>query len=214
MADLTARLWDLQNRHQGDRQQLFAVVDDAIEATKVLYPGSFVDVAASFVFDDVTYVDMDKRAAQFFADSAGVRDLIAANTTNTPESDGALERRFDFVAADYRDPLGLEDESFDLLVSLYAGFVSEACTNYLKVGGSLLVNPSHGDASMASIDDRYQLTAVILSRSGRYRVSRVGLDSYLVPKRDQEVTPDLLHELGRGIAYTKTPFAYLFERVR
>ena len=39
------------------------------------------------------------------------------------------------------------------------------------------------------------------------------LDGYLIPKRDVVVTAELLHETGRGIAYTKSPFAYLFERV-
>jgi len=39
------------------------------------------------------------------------------------------------------------------------------------------------------------------------------LDEYLVPRRDVEVTVALLHETGRGVAYTKSPFAYLFELV-
>jgi hypothetical protein len=39
------------------------------------------------------------------------------------------------------------------------------------------------------------------------------LDTYLIPKRDIEVTADLIHESGRGIAYTKSPFAYLFQLV-
>jgi hypothetical protein len=28
------------------------------------------------------------------------------------------------------------------------------------------------------------------------------------------VTADLIHRTGRGIAYTKSPFAYLFRRIR
>ena len=39
------------------------------------------------------------------------------------------------------------------------------------------------------------------------------LDTYLVPKRDIDVTAEFLQESGRGIAYTKSPFAYLFERL-
>ena len=104
------------------------------------------------------------------------------------------------------------EESFDLLVSLYASFISEACTRYLRVGGTLLVNPSHGDAAMASIDPRYELSGVVTSRSGDYRVTTENLDSYLVPKKPVDITPELLHERGRGIAYSKSPFAYLFER--
>ena len=112
------------------------------------------------------------------------------------------------------DELGLADESFDLLASLYAGLVSEYCTRYLRVGGTLLVNSSHGDAAMASIDSRYRLAGVVTSRAGNYRVSMDGLDSYLIPKRSVEVTAELLHRTGRGIAYTRSPFAYLFQRAQ
>ena len=66
---------------------------------------------------------------------------------------------------------------------------------------------------MASIDPLYRLSAVVKSRSGDYRVDVRDLDTYLVPKRDVAVTKELLHASGRGVAYTKSPFAYLFERV-
>ena len=118
-----------------------------------------------------------------------------------------------FIGADYADALDLDDGEFDLLISLYAGFISEHCTRYLRVGGTLLVNPSHGDAAMASIDPRYRLTGVVTARSGRYSVSTRELDTYLVPKREVEVTRESLHASGRGVGYTKSPFAYLFERV-
>ncbi len=66
---------------------------------------------------------------------------------------------------------------------------------------------------MASIDSRYRLAAVVTTRSGDYRISDRDLDQFLAPKRPQAVTPDVLHELGRGLAYTKTAFAYLVKRV-
>lgn len=39
------------------------------------------------------------------------------------------------------------------------------------------------------------------------------LDSYLVPKQPIDVTVDLVRQRGRGIAHTKSPFAYVFERI-
>jgi hypothetical protein len=66
---------------------------------------------------------------------------------------------------------------------------------------------------MASIDSRCRPRAAVTSRSGTYNVEARNLDSYLVPKRDVEVTKDSLHNSGRVVAYTKTPSAYLFERV-
>ncbi|MEZ5175507.1 MAG: hypothetical protein R2823_04800 [Acidimicrobiia bacterium] len=209
MRSSTETLWSSQDRHHGDRRRLFAAVATHIEASRVLYPGSFVDVAASFVFPAVTYIDSDHRAATFFDDVEGVGEIVSACQTSVGK------RTLEFIAGDYREDLGLADESYDLLVSLYAGFVSEHCTRYLRVGGQLLVNPSHGDAAMASIDDRYRLGAVVKSGGTRgYRIDDQQLDSYFVPKKPQPVTVERLHKLGRGIGYTNSPFADLFERVK
>ena len=205
MTARTSALWEKQDQHKGDRWRLFQAVGEAVPAGRVLYAGSFVDVAPSFVYDDVTYADMDKRAASFFADTEGVQQIIA-------EHGGDADARFAFVHGDYR-LLDLEAGSFDLLISLYAGFISEACGHLLRIGGTLLVNASHGDAALAALDPRFTLAAVIQLNDGRYTVSNRDLDRFMVPKTAQSITVDSVKASGRGIAYTKTPFAYLFERV-
>lgn len=207
MKRATAATWAEQNLHDGDRIRLFGVVADAIDARTVLYPGSYADVAPSTAFDSVTYLDTDSRAATFFDDTAGVAEIVTAHG-------GPPHPEITFHHADYTTRLDLPDGHFDLLVSLYAGFVSEHCTRYLRVGGTLLVNPSHGDVAMASIDPRHDLTGVVWSRAGDYRVATTDLDTYLVPKKPQAITIDGLHDWGRGIAYTRSPFAYLFTRTR
>lgn len=201
-------MWAEQDRDRGDRWRLFRTVAAAFPAGRVLYPGSYVDIAPSFVFRDVTYVDTDDRAGRFFDDTEGVSEIVAAHD-GAPTNPGIT-----FLHGDYTTDLGLPIEGFDLLVSLYAGFVSEACTGYLRVGGVLLANPSHGDVAMASIDPRYELVGVVKARSGQYRISTARLDDHLVPKKPVDVTPELLHARRRGIAYTTAPFAYVFERVR
>lgn len=206
MQQVTQQLWAKQDRHSGDRKRLFAAVHDAMGGKTVFYPGSFVDLAPSFIFESVTYVDMDKRAAGFFADDIGIRQIIASEG-------GAPTSGIEFIPGDYRKEIGVPESSCDLLVSLYAGFVSEFCTQYLRIGGVLLAAPSHGDVAMASIDSRLELCGVVRSRSGQYRVSTDALDSYLVPRKPIEITAAMLHERGRGIAYTKSPFAYLFRRI-
>ncbi len=206
MDERTRTLWTKQDRHVGDRERLFRALATARPGlSTVLYAGSYVDVAPSFVCPDVTYVDLDRRAARFFSDHAGVDELLAEH--------GATGHRVRFIHGSYADALELDDDRFDLLVSLYAGPVSEHCTRYLRPGGHLLVNPSHGDAALASIDPRYRLAAVVESSGDDYSVTDRDLDQYLVPKRDVEVTAALIHETGRGVAYTKSPFAYVFERV-
>ena len=205
MKTRTSRLWAEQDRHPGDRLRLFSAIGAAISSSSVLYPGSWVDIAPSFVFDDVTYVDTDGRAGQFFDDPDGVNEIIAQHR----QPDSAAKWRF--IHADYTSDLHFPNGHFDLLVSLYAGFISEHCTRYLRPGGHLLVNPSHGDAAMASINPSFRLVAVVKSRSGKYTVTDEDLDSYLVPKKPAPITAESLHKSGRGVAYTRPAFAYLFE---
>ena len=207
MLGQTRDLWERQNRLVGDRRQLFSAVADAVETVNILYPGSYVDLTPSFVWPSVTYVDVDRRANQFFGDVEGVRELLDENSAD------ARGHTVRFIHTDYQQRLDLRDGSFDLLISLYAGFVSEHCTRFLRVGGYLLVNPSHGDAAMASIDTRYRLSAVVGASGNSYAVAAADLDTYLVGKRDVEVNVEHLHRTGRGIDYTRSAFAYLFQRV-
>lgn len=204
MRDQTRSLWEQQNRHPGDRHRLFTAVADTFEASRVLYPGSFVDIAPSFVFESVTYVDTDRRAAAFFDDADGVNEIIGRHR----QGDTAWR----FIHSDYTVDLGVPLAHFDLIISLYAGFVSEHCSAYLRAGGLLLANPSHGDVAMASIDPHCRLAAVVNARSGRYSVRSEDLETYLIPKQPGELNPEMLQRSGRGIAYTRSPYAYVFRR--
>jgi hypothetical protein len=187
---------------------MFRAVAEAFDITTVLYPGCFVDITPSFVWPSVTYVDVDRRAGRFFDDADGVREIVASHDAAPTDPD------IRFVQADYTEPLGLSDAGFDLLVSLYAGPISRWCTRYVRVGGLLLVNPSHGDVALASIDPRYELAAIVHSRSDDYTVSTDELGSYLVPKDPAApVTVERIERSGRGVAYTRSAFAYLFRRI-
>ncbi len=194
-------------RHHGDRAPLFEALCRHIEPESVLYPGSNVDIAPSVAFDRVTYVDSDKGAKRFFSQAEAVKELIRSK-----RDDSSVSFEVDFIAADYREPLDTPDGSVDLLVSLYAGFVTEHCGRCLASGGWLLVNNSHGDAGVVSLTPGYELIAVVDSRAGTYQVSTSRLDDHLVPKRGGEPSIESLHASGRGIAYTRSPFAYLFEK--
>lgn len=205
MKPKTQQLWQKQDRHQGDRWRLFQAIRDIVPAESVLYAGCYVDIAPSFVYPNVTYIDMDNRAAQFFADTEGVRQIIR-------EHRGDANSRFTFLHGDYRS-VSLDEERYDLLISLYAGFISEACGHCLRIGGKLLVNSSHGDAALAAMDSRFELAAVVLHRGNAYSVTDKNLERYRVPKKAQTITRERIKASGRGIAYTKPAFAYLFRRV-
>jgi hypothetical protein len=205
-----AQQFEDYDQHDGDRERMFrAVADRWPGLTSVLYPGSYIDVSPSFVFADVTYVDVDRRAAAFFMDRPAVEALTA--TRRDAEAEPA---RWRFLQADFLEPLDVSDGAFDLLVSLYAGFVSPACARYLRRGGLLLVNNSHGDASMASLDPAFRLVAVMTRRDGRYRIIEDGLADFLTPRKPGvEVDAMELRRTNRGVRYRKDAAAYLFERV-
>jgi hypothetical protein len=184
---------------------LFQIIAANYDIHRVLYAGSFVHITPSFVFPDVVYVDNDKQANAFFS-TPEIMDYIMQRKTypQTPYI------QFHFM--DYRDVFDEELASFDLLISQYAGFVGQHCKSYLKKGGLLLANNSHGDAGVAAIDPDYQLVAVFFKRNEKWRISESNLDAYFVPKTQIEVTKQYLEKLQKGIGYKKVANAYLFRK--
>jgi hypothetical protein len=202
---------ELYDRHFAskgfERVDLFELLVDHFGVRRALYPGSFVHVSPSFVIRSVTYVDNDSRCPRFFADPAVVR-MVKKRRRYHGEPEIA------FHAADYSEPLEEEDESFDLLISQWAGPISHACKRYLKVGGILVANDSHGDASLASLDRHYQLVAVITRGAGKHRLSERSLDTFFVPKSGKPVTRQDIERTRRGGAYVKSAAAYVLRRTR
>jgi hypothetical protein len=52
-----------------------------------------------------------------------------------------------------------------------------------------------------------------MSRQGAYSVKTTDLDTYLIPKHPKSLDIDKIRSTCRGVAYTKSAFAYLFQRV-
>ncbi|MDN6330576.1 MAG: hypothetical protein ACTHV2_12620 [Brachybacterium sp.] len=199
--------WASYRSSIGDRSELFATLSGVRRPTKALYPGSYLDLSPSTAIPTVTFVDTDRRAARYFADDALVRADLQGRTLPGAGID------ISFLHTDYTTPLPIPPASFDLLISLYAGPVWEHCQQYLSPQGWFLANTSHGDASLAALDPSLRLVAAVHERDGRYRLNTGDLDHYLIPKRASAADPDTIRHQGRGIAYTKTAFAYVFTAV-
>ncbi len=197
--------WSRYRESIGDRSGLFRAIADAWPIERALYPGSYVDLSPSTAFRSVVYVDSDPRARRFFAD----RELVGSELAGRTRSGAGSQVRF--LGADYTHRLDLPDAGVDLLISLYAGPVWEHCRRYLRPGGWLLANTSHGDASLAALDPSLRLVAATHLRDGRHRLATDRLDRYLVPKRPEDARVDQIRASGRGLAYTNTAFAYLFQ---
>ena len=186
---------------------LFRELNKKFNIDKVFYPGSHVHIAPSLIFSNVTYADSFRNTYKFFEDKETI-DFIKKNK-EYPED--PVTR---FYQQDYNKPfkdLGIE---FDLVISQYAGFVGQAVKPYLKKGGLLVCNNSHGDASMASLDPDFELIALYKRKTDdKFSISATSLNEYMKPKNGIEPAKELLLKSMKGIAYTKSPSGYIFKKV-
>jgi len=189
-----------------EQVDLFRLLKSTYGISRVIYPGSYIHVSPSFIFPDVVYLDSDRNTRRFFQ-SNELLPLIHERK-EYPE-----DPRVTFLGVNYEDLPEEFHVRADLLISQYAGFVSYFCKRSLRVGGYLLVNNSHGDAGLASIDQDYELVAVVTKTSGKYRLSHTSLEEYFIPKKSIMVTKELLHKTGKGVGYTKSAPLYIFQRV-
>ena len=189
-----------------EQVDLWRLLRNQFGISKVIYPGSYVQISPSFIFPYVVYIDSDKNAIRFFQSS---KLIEMVNQRKEYSEDPEIV----FHGVDYGNLIGKYQSKFNLLISQYAGFISDVCKPYLKTNGYLLVNNSHGDAGMASIDDDYMLIAAVHKSRGKYRISNTSLEEYFIPKKDQIVTKELLLERKKGVGYTRTAPLYLFQKI-
>jgi len=189
-----------------ERKGLFNSLKKKYSISSVLYPGSSIHITPSFFFKRVVYVDNYKQAPNFFKNPEVVEFINKQKIYN--ETHIVI-----YHDADYTTDFGENNESFDMLLSQYAGFISQACKKYLKIGGLLVVNDSHGDASMAYLDKDYELIGIYERLSDdNYSISEKNLTSYFIPKK-RKVTKRIVIQMNKGPSYTFSPSGYIFKRV-
>ena len=189
-----------------EQLDLFRLIKRTYKITRSIYPGSYVHISPSFIFSDVVYIDSDKNAKNFFKSDMLIEFIRERKEYNE-------DPKISFHAIDYNILIDKLHRQFDLLISQYAGFISETCKEYLKIGGFLLVNNSHGDAGLASIDEDYKLISTVHKAKGKYRLSYTTLEKYFIPKSKIIVTKELLYRTGKGVGYTETAPLYIFQRI-
>ena len=189
-----------------ERLGLFQQLNKEYSIKKVLYPGSYAHITPIFVFPMVIFNDVYKKLESFY-DSDEVYNYIKKRRSYSEES------VYSYINADFNTPFLVKEEEFDLLISQYSGFISRACKQYLKIGGILVVNNSHGDASMASISPDYEFIAVINKRGNNFTLSTQNLEKYFIPKKDIKISEQFLEKHQHGVGYTKTATNYIFKRI-
>jgi hypothetical protein len=202
----TAELYKEYMQKVGDRTELFEMLGKRFHIESALYPGSHIDITPSFFYRKTVYIDNFKKAEKFFANSDLIDFIFRYKVYGE-------EPAIRFYSRDYRKVVEELDNNFDLLISLYAGIVSKYCKKYLKKDGLLLVNNSHGDASMAYLDEDFSLYGVIYQSKKKLYFNQKNLEEYFIPKKEREITMEYLEKTMRGIGYKKTASFYLFKKL-
>lgn len=192
--------------HGFDRYQVFEKVVKIFEIEKAVYAGSYIHITPSFLIPQVIYIDTVKKAKVFFDNKEDVLDLIDKHKVYDKES------VVEFIPKDYWSSLDIEKGYADLLISQYAGFVSQACKKYLKSGGILLANDSHGDATLAYFDKDYEFIGVLIINEKAWTFKQDDLTDYFTFKRKRPVDLEKVKETMKGPTYKKMPEYYIFKR--
>jgi len=164
-------------------RQTLLLLKKQFPIARVLYPGSWIHLTPSLVFPCVVYVDSVANAEKMLKDFEFLEYIrkhseVPAPCIRTHETD-------------YRREIGEEKDSFDLLISLNSGFVSQYCSQYLKKNGLLLANNTHYDAVKAFTDKTFQVIGVFSNFS---ILEQNNLEDYFVTKNNQLITSDMVIE--------------------
>ena len=189
-----------------ERLGLFELLRDEYDIESAIYLGSYVHITPAFVFQRTAFIDSDRRVQKFFG-TPEVLDFVKQNKQYAGEPQILASQQ------NYEQPIP-KQEPYDLLISQYAGFVSQAGTKFLKRGGILVANSSHGDASMAHLDDDYEFIGVANRSKGRWRIGNKSLSDYFVPKKGPHPSKTEIQASMKGVGYTKSAANYVFKKVK
>jgi len=187
-----------------ERKKLFENIKDLYKPEKGIYPGSFVHISPSFYIREMTYIDSDKRISKFFKDE-DVLNFIKLNKIYYENP------TIKALQADFSSDLPIDEYSFDILFSFFAGFISQSCKKYLKNQGILVCNNSHGDASIAYTDGEYELIAVIKRNGNNFSITDKDLDGYFIKKDGTSIDIEKVQKKMVGENFTKKGYAYVFK---
>lgn len=190
---------------QFDRLGLFELLQTKYDIRKALYLGSHIHITPSLVFPEVVYVDSSEKFKQMI-ESEEAREFIEKNKQYSTKP------KYAFIKQNYDNKLHI-DTDFDLLISQYAGFVSQAGKHHLISGGILVANNSHGDATMTHLDSDFELIAVAHHTNDKWHIFEERLDKYFVRKDGATDSIESVRANGKGPGYAKTATVYIFRKV-
>ena len=163
----------------------FRLVRENFGCRRALYPGSYLHVTPSLVFPEVCYVDSLKGVGAALSSP----ELLAYLGAHREYPEDACVRCYE---EDYTAFAAEPPASFDLLISLNAGFISQACRSFLKPGGLLLANNEHYDAARAHVDPAYRLIGALNEGSLLLDSSHPSLSAHFRTAKGEALTLEMV----------------------
>lgn len=185
----------------GDRFKMYKNIIQEYDIKSILYPGSHVDITPSIIVPKVVYIDNFKGTQKFFENTENLYNYLVNKKIYSEKPE------FEFIFDDYYSQLKIEP--VDMLISQFAGFVGQATKKYLKKGGILLANDSHGDATIAYMDDDFEFIGVVLEDD---EISHLDLSKYFKHKRKLNIDIDKVYKTMKGPNYHIQAKSYIFKR--
>ena len=202
MDSKTIKIYEDYANKIGNRKALYKVMVKEYDIRTAIYPGSHIDIAPSMVIPKVTYVDNFKGAISFFKHMDTIKEYIDRNKEYEDFSEIV------FMGQDYNQALKMEE--VDLIISQYAGFVGQATKHLLKVGGILLCNDSHGDATLARFDRDFEFIGIVDSKN---KVQNNNLEQYFTLPKGKSIDFKIVKEKMKGLRYKVVAENYLFRKI-
>ncbi len=162
----------------------FRLLKEKYQVERVLYPGSWIHLTPSLVFQFVVYVDFVAGITSMFKDSE-LLGYIEANSEVNGKPIIKLHK------ADYRVGIKEDKASFDLLISLSGGFVSIYCGLFLRKMGLLFVNNEHYDACMAYVNPDF-LPIGVFASNGKLIDDPQKIEEYFLTNKNQVITFEMV----------------------
>ncbi len=185
-------------------------IKENFEIKQVLYPGSWIHLTPSLIFPFVVYVDFFSKMKSMFNDPKLLQYVVTHSETKT-------KPKIKFHIVDYREGIPEEKETFDLLISLSGGFVSQYCGSYLKKNGLLFVNNEHYDATKAFVDEEFSPVGVF-SANGKLIQQPKTIQKYFLTNKNELITSEMVLENSKKspskakYKLKKKAHFYLFKR--
>ena len=179
---------------------------------KVLYPGCYRHITPSLVFNNIVYIDFDSKISKFFDDEA-VKDWVREQKGY--DRDASI--KFECLNFSSLETI-FEVESFDLLISACAGFVTPSTSSLLKNGGYCLVSDAHFDARMLSLDKNFTLVSVWDKKDEKFVFDADVLSQHFITENEKPLTRAMVDEsvakpkTRRSFKLKKEAMFYLFTK--